>query len=160
MGARGTGDSRASLDHLSKALSCEFRLFGGITAEKFEILRELGAEVQTHFFSREKKRVSDPKEKRRGDFVFPPNPLETTQGATAPCESPAKSLYGQTEQVPNQLTVVRLPRNSKEKKGACAFFITKKPDLKRSGFFIICVCPAGQPPKRRSGCCRGCRRGP
>ncbi len=49
------------------------------------------AEEQTHFFSREKKRVSDPKEKRRGDSVFPPDPLETAQGATAPCESPGKS---------------------------------------------------------------------
>ena len=35
--------------------------------------------MQTHFFSWEKKRVSDPKENHRGDFVFPPNPLETTK---------------------------------------------------------------------------------
>ena len=40
--------------------------------------------MQTHFFSREKKRVSDPKEKRRGDFVFPPDPLETTHGGYRP----------------------------------------------------------------------------
>ena len=36
--------------------------------------------MQTHFFSWKKKRVSDPKENHRGDFVFPPNPLETTKG--------------------------------------------------------------------------------
>lgn len=34
---------------------------------------------ETHFFWWQKKRVSNPKENHRGNFVFPPNPLETTK---------------------------------------------------------------------------------
>ena len=34
---------------------------------------------ETHFFWWQKKRVSNHKENHRGDFVFPPNPLETTK---------------------------------------------------------------------------------
>ena len=51
--------------------------------------------MQPFFFWRQKKKPCGEKEKRRGDSVFPPDPLETAQGATAPCESPGKSDYRQ-----------------------------------------------------------------
>ena len=46
----------------------------------FKIFAYLSAEMQTHFFSREKKRVSDPKENRRG-VPFRPGPPNGTRGS-------------------------------------------------------------------------------